>query len=729
MKKKLNIKGFALLIGCLLLGACSDQTDDSRIPTGSGGKTIISFQVKAAQVESRATVATEKTINQLMILVFEESSTPGTYLYKYPVTATSLGNNTFEASLQATDSKVKTCLIGNVTDISAITAGDSYEEMISLLTVPFPAAGPEYLPMYGEASFNQLASGGNESRTVYMLRALATVDVSVANEATSKFKLKNIQAVRANSLIQVIPDAYTENPAGNKVVSSPSVPAGSTTLTTSAVTNENDATTLAGLYLPESEMIIHESEQTSQATSLIIGGIYIGDDPGNTEVTYYRVDFKTSANDQFGQLLRNHKYMVSIADVSGPGESSVEEAGSKPGKNMGTNIIILDDEDSGEIHGPDGSYLAVETSSIYVNYYEEATQTITVESDPDPYFIQWVDDNHQVVSGKATMTWGGAAVEGTHFSLSIAADGSSITVTALENNLTGTERREKAMITLNTIQLVITIIQKTHVTYDKENIVIFSYCDLNADLGDEIMSIATYPTTMQPLKDFIKNTSLFGPGGKLAFGGFKIAGLYSSASPMTTRLADLFDIILIQEGTAWVNPNNAYPSYEAYSTEMFKNLSEWLRFSPQRILMTVFDNPYMETSLGVNCEFEWGSPKFSNSSQYAIASDIPSFIRKGPFGELTTGTTINAVGTSYYISRTANPHLTPILVINGNTDQMVMSVDLDKRIIYYANTTWFKTSGLLTGNGNVNKAFDILMGNLISWMADTVIGEKLAPDA
>jgi len=78
-----------------------------------------------------------------MILVFEESSTPGTYLYKYPVTATSLGNNTFEASLQATDSKVKTCLIGNVTDISAITAGDSYEEMISLLTVPFPAAGPE----------------------------------------------------------------------------------------------------------------------------------------------------------------------------------------------------------------------------------------------------------------------------------------------------------------------------------------------------------------------------------------------------------------------------------------------------------------------------------------------------------------------------------------------------------------------------------------------------------
>lgn len=60
MKKKLNIKGFALLIGCLLLGACSDQTDDSRIPTGSGGKTIISFQVKAAQVESRATVATEK---------------------------------------------------------------------------------------------------------------------------------------------------------------------------------------------------------------------------------------------------------------------------------------------------------------------------------------------------------------------------------------------------------------------------------------------------------------------------------------------------------------------------------------------------------------------------------------------------------------------------------------------------------------------------------------------
>lgn len=727
MKMRLDIQGIAFMVGCLLLGACSDQVDTPRIQA-SEGETTVSFNVKAAEVESKATVATEKTVNQLLILVFEEDSQTGNYLYAYTVTANSLGNNTFDATLHSTDSKVKTYLLGNVTDISAINTGDVYEDVVSLITVSFTPDGPTYIPMYGEAAFNQLASGGSINTTVYMLRALATVEVSVESEVTSKFKLKNIQAVRANSLIQVIPDAYTTNTAGNKVVTTPSVPAGSSALTTSAVTNDTDDTTLAGLYIPESEAITDESIQTSQATSLIVGGIYLGEDASNTEVTYYRVDFKTSTGSNFGQVLRNHKYMVSISEVSGPGESSVEEAGSKAGENMGTNLIILDNDDSGSIYGPDGSFLSVETSNIYVNYYEGATQSISVDSDPVPYTIQWLDDSNNVVAGKATITWGGTAVEGTYFSLAIAADGSSITATALDNNLSGTERREKALITLNSIQLVITIIQKTQSTYDKDNIVIFSYCDLGADLGDEIMSIATFPTVMTPFRDLIKNTSLFGPGGKLAFGGFTIAGLYSSASPMTTRLADLFDIILLQEGTAWVNPNNTYPSYEDYSIEMFTNLTEWLRFSPQRVLMTVFDNEHMATPLGLNNVFSWGSPSYASGNQYAIADNIPSYLRKGPFGELSTGSTINSAGINYYISQSDNPHLTPILVMSGNPDQMVMSIDEDKRIVYFANTTWLKDYGLLTGSGTISNTFDMLIGNLVSWMADTVVGDKLAPD-
>ncbi len=372
----------------MLIVACSDQTETEKNIIVGDNQTIVRLTLDAGLM-TKANVTTEATVNELALLVFEEES--GSYSYKYSVQPVRQSANTYEATLKSTDSGVKLYALANASPLPSLSEGAPEADLIQAAVLNNTAAGPEYLPMYGDIGFAQLPENGSVTGTVSLLRAVASVQVD-AGKVEDKFILKSIQGYRANSKIQVIPDTWTLNEAGEKMVTAPSVPAGVTSLMTDAVTS-NGGSSIAGLYLPEAVSYSDQGDRIAEATCLIIGGVYLKDDPQNTAVTYYRIDFKNSSGEDFGQLLRNHKYKISITEVSGPGEASPQAAGEKEASHMDNNLIVMDDDDDGIIHGPDGTFIALETNLIRVNYFEGAEHSITVESDPQTYTIQWIDAN------------------------------------------------------------------------------------------------------------------------------------------------------------------------------------------------------------------------------------------------------------------------------------------------------------------------------------------------
>jgi hypothetical protein len=80
--------------------------------------------------------------------------------------------------------------------------------------------------------------------------------------------------------------------------------------------------------------------------AVVVGGKY----NGGTK-TYYRIDFATGPhnNRQLVNVLRNHLYRISIADVTGPGEATPEEAYNATSVNMNVDVIEWNEVDMSEI--------------------------------------------------------------------------------------------------------------------------------------------------------------------------------------------------------------------------------------------------------------------------------------------------------------------------------------------------------------------------------------------
>ncbi len=732
---------FVIYLLCTAIGAlffsCTDDTGVK--PVTVAGKTTVRFLVSPGAMVTRAGVATENTVDRLVVLVFEEQQAEsGTYLFSYQTEAVADGND-YTAELEATDRKVKLCLLANVTGLS-ITEGDEYATALASVTETFSPAGPDYIPMYGEVVLDKLEEETALTSAVQLIRALAAVHIELPSEVADIFTLTSVQAFRANNLYRVVPDGANldgENPK----VTAPTVPVTATTsVTTGVITVSNGTTAFEGLYLPEANLITDEAEQTSAATCLVIGGIYTGDNPGNTTETFYRIDFVTITGSNFGQLLRNHKYYITLTQISEPGESSADIAAANPGKGVNVNIFEMDD-DNGIIVGPDGTYFSLAVNPVRVNYFEGATRTVEVitnamDSGGVEYSIQWVDEGNQPVSAAAIP--GGAAIENDHFSLAISESGDNITVTALSKNDTGELRTEKAMVTVGSMNILFTVIQQLPSEHERDYINVFNFTQgTTCTLGDEVLlavSGGAYASNAPVLSALMKNTTYFGKEGNtygtIPFGGFFISGV-PTETEMTGQLADLFDFIFIAENTEyWRNDNR-----QEYSENFFSVLLDWVEYSPNRVLMTAFDNIYMPNVMPITTN-NWGPD--TASGDCIIADEIPPSILNGPFGKVTAetiSTPKNAWGvtSTKVLNRDTNPDLTPILLVKDNSTNkgMALCVDEQRGIIYYGDQAWFLAgNGTFSTDGTIDPTndADILMANLLAWIADTIMGEKLAPD-
>jgi len=307
----------------LLLNGCSDRNDPYEPLTGEN--TQISFSLKVENMHTRSGEDLSEIIDHLEVLVFED-----TYGYTYRTTAEKgEQGNQYSIRLRPGDVDVTLLMIANHTDFQELEIGDSTGDIQEALLHPFPAEGLNLIPMYGEVSI----SGGINSETtigeITLLRSVAAVEVSVSSEqgVREKFLLQTIQGYRVNNQIQVIPSVVDTS---TWKVSNPSVPFVSESIITTSFIDAEDATeaTPARMYLPEAEA---PANVQSEATCLIVGGIYRGSNPSNTEVTYYRIDIRgesllTGQVQPTGQILRNNLYRIKITDVTGPGTTHPEEA-------------------------------------------------------------------------------------------------------------------------------------------------------------------------------------------------------------------------------------------------------------------------------------------------------------------------------------------------------------------------------------------------------------------
>lgn len=319
-----------LMILSLLCGlvACSDTEEPDVFPEK---EVTISLLLHTGNYVTRAGTD-PSAIRTVSVIILEEKETE-TYEYQYLATpARNEENDRYEIKLYPTDNTVKLLVISNMEDITSSLGSSTREsEIIEALLVSFDNGTLEELPMYGEKEYeNGIAEEATAIEEIMMLRALAAVEVSLAqslNEEQEIFLLKSIQAYRANDRIQVIPNPSALDETEWKVTI-PSVPqtAGSTITTPSISAGNSTVESLGPVYLPESET---QTNITSEATCLIIGGVYKGNGyESSTKTTYYRIDFK-NAQGATGQILRNHLYSIEITDVTGPGTTHPEEADSQ----------------------------------------------------------------------------------------------------------------------------------------------------------------------------------------------------------------------------------------------------------------------------------------------------------------------------------------------------------------------------------------------------------------
>lgn len=304
----------------------------------------------------------------------------------------------------------------NLTDFN----GKSYDELQTMLVsnelsaAALPAASPtEGLVMWGKASTPVSVPADAASITVSVIRALASVEVGVGKGPTADnptvwpgwdgkdasgkvipFVLKKVYVYRPNNRYAFMPLAAVYD-AGRRKVTAPSPAGASAAITTPFVYSLSAGAygIRREIYLPEADirkLIPSGTGHTGKPgdaghkdrCALVVCGSY----NGHAE-SFYRIDFNDNAADRsLIDLLRNHRYYVSITSVQGDGENSPQEAYESLRINMGIEITgWTDNFQDIAFDGTDWMYAQKKNITLPGN--EGQTGTIAMESTVDP--VEW----------------------------------------------------------------------------------------------------------------------------------------------------------------------------------------------------------------------------------------------------------------------------------------------------------------------------------------------------
>ncbi|MDR0987927.1 MAG: hypothetical protein LBM06_00495 [Prevotellaceae bacterium] len=429
----------------MLLSSCTDELAATGAAT-AGDEVEIPFVLEvpgAVVVPTRtaAEVSLESKVAEVSVLVFDHQDKLTGYVPNAPLNQQqakvtvklrrSAGpSDTYRVVLLAgCDSLISQCL-QNGLDLSEGVAYSAVASQLKLTLTSGRAwtlSTTQGLPMWGEVQ-NLLVTPGMSAPAVSLMRALARVDVGLNFSVTTNGKEKAdgltgyqlVSVTLFNRLLhgRLIPDAANLGETGGKpAATTPTLPDVAAELvpdvkqvTDTAANNMS----VRSIYIPENSA----DGSDSNPTFLVAGISYKGGTP-----TYYRIDFAASNAKTRFNILRNHRYLFNIREITGLGYSTAQKAAASEAANIEWAGVDLNEDTDDE-----GGYISG-------NYYFRCATTLTVAGEAQASSTLTYDTNIPDFSA-SMLRWAKATEEnpggGAIFTYTVDTDQKQITFTASE---------------------------------------------------------------------------------------------------------------------------------------------------------------------------------------------------------------------------------------------------------------------------------------------------------
>jgi hypothetical protein len=652
------------------------------------------------KVSTRSQTENEAKIQEIKILVFKDNKFQ--YMAEGQITSSTVTSTIFTVVLNASSDPLTLYLVANSNSIissSGIAVNDSKTDVKEKLTTSFTDAGISHpFPMFGERDVTSISSSGNNITGIKMLRSIARADVTMADEVTN-FELVSIQLFRANSGIQIIPDAMTD-----ATVTSPSIPAGSVanigTLPLTVTGNKSESQ----LYIPESEAPL-ESNRTSDATCIVIGGKY----NGSSTTTYYRMDFNPGITGHpFGQILRNHKYIFNIKKVGVEGTDTPEDAANSQADGVTVEVESWN-ENITDIHFGD-DYFGISSRNVTLHFRANSIETLDIETNLSDITLQWCNENGIPESGIPSST-----IANTQFSAAVASDNSHITITALTNNIDTQDKIQYMIVSAGSVTIKIKI---TQLKYSDSTLAYIGILNIGHGEG-------TLNTSANGMRFILENEANFGSNGTVSLGGLSI-DYCDNPSSLTKAVfrtqIEKHDILYITAGIG-------------LDANLSTAITEWLEYKPTRVL---FINKNSTEGYEDLCDLLCSNSMWNDINNNTLTFNFIGknnandyFTNSGPFGAVSNPNKdgFSLIGDSWKAAG-INPsslhaqNLIPILynTWTDNIERYTLAVDPEARIVYIGNPyIWNLNKGLNSSTGDVDTDAARVMANLWAWAIEEVV--------
>jgi hypothetical protein len=392
---------FLFLSLFLIPSSCTNEEredTDPRLTNVEESEVVLSLRLPGSSLPaSRALYAEQEyQVSEVDVLVFDGTNND-TYAYSSTAYAITNGDTptdpniaairTFTVRLRSTEEQNTVDLwvitnahakLGNIevgatkTQLSAALLADEDDGVTQTEATFAP------FPMWGTVKSVMISSeNGLSNSAVNLTRMVAKIDVALAPTVRTEnvFILTSARLYNRQEVGRIVPDeaANTWKEDGLHVIA-PSLP--DTPEKSSGVNEYKEYMTTEGADILNT-IYTFEADNTStyneDNTCLVVSGTY---GLGAPE-TYYRVDFiKTSGDtDTYLDLLRNHRYAVTVQKISGPGFPSWEDALKSRPVNITANVIEWDEDGMTDVQ-VDGQY-GLSVSRDLVVFYQ-GTETINI---------------------------------------------------------------------------------------------------------------------------------------------------------------------------------------------------------------------------------------------------------------------------------------------------------------------------------------------------------------
>ena len=310
-------------------------------------------------------------------------------------------------------------------------AGKTREEVMQLFTFSMPDKGiwkDGELPMWGASDpvrVDHSAGAVPKLGTVYLVRAVARVDVGLnlsnISEGASTFDEK-AGGIEGITLTKVF--FYNTNTTGrvspfengiywdeaNRKAKQPSIPDPAPAVTgkidrTPSIVDEKIL--LREVYVPEAVNVPTAATQGGNGETLpenntenylkrpyIVVGLTGADKSRPDKETFFRIDYlkrtgaEADATYEYLPLLRNHRYLVNIKAVGGPGFDTEEDARKGPAANIMYNVVVWNESTMSDVLY-DGQYMLGVSADHFTFYREGGSLTAKVQTSwPEGFTIE-----------------------------------------------------------------------------------------------------------------------------------------------------------------------------------------------------------------------------------------------------------------------------------------------------------------------------------------------------